>query len=85
MARGKPRVLRRSVALPHAQLTALRALMSRAMGPLRHGVDLRAALAACSEWAESGWQARVAEVLLAAALSRTHSLGAHCRMDAIPA
>ncbi|MBZ0088548.1 MAG: L-aspartate oxidase, partial [Thermomonas sp.] len=57
-------------------------LMASAMGPLRDGVTLQAALADVETLAAAGWQGGVAKVLVAAALARRGSLGAHYRSDA---
>ncbi len=66
----------------HAQVV-LRSLMAQAMGPLRTGAALQEALDASHALAESGWQGGVANALIAAALERKDSLGAHFRSDAM--
>ena len=83
--RGSFRVVRRKPSLDAAQLDYLRALMMQAMGPLRSGATLQAALQDCTELAGFGWQGELAQRMLAAALRRTASLGAHYRSDAPPA
>lgn len=72
----------RPPALDAQALVGLRALMASAMGPLRDGVTLQAALADVETLAAAGWQGGVAKVLVAAALARRGSLGAHYRSDA---
>ncbi len=62
-------------------LPALRELLWCAGGPVRDATGLGHALRTCRAWA--GWQVRVAEALLRAALARTPSLGAHWRADAV--
>jgi L-aspartate oxidase len=67
--------------LPPAALQRLRMLMGAAMGPVRHGEGLQAALRECDALVADGWQAGLARAMLAAALQRRHSLGAHYRDD----
>jgi L-aspartate oxidase len=83
--RGSFRMVRRKPSLDAAQLDYLRALMMQAMGPLRSGATLQGALQDCAELAGFGWQGELAQRMLAAALRRTASLGAHYRSDAPPA
>ncbi|MBP6439397.1 MAG: hypothetical protein KA280_08025, partial [Thermomonas sp.] len=68
-------------ALPPPALQRLRALMGAAMGPVRNHAGLQAALDECEGLAAEGWQAGLARALLAAALQRRRSLGAHYRDD----
>ena len=68
-----------SLALP--ALHRLRMLMGTAMGPVRNGHGLRAALHECDALGAEGWQAGLARAMLAAALKRGHSLGGHYRDD----
>ena len=82
---GGFRMVRRKPSLDAAQLDYLRALMMQAMGPMRSGPTLQAALQDCTELAGFGWQGELAQRMLAAALRRTASLGAHYRSDAPPA
>lgn len=79
--RGSFRMVRRKPSLDAAQLDYLRALMMQAMGPLRTGATLQAALHDCMALAASGWQGALAQRMLEAALRRTESLGAHHRSD----
>ena len=65
----------RRPSLDAAGLVSLRELMMRALGPVRSGKRLQAALRECE--ALEGWQSEVAQTLLAAALGRKQSLGAH--------
>ena len=83
--RGSFRIVRRKPSLTAAQLDHLRALMMQAMGPLRSGATLQAALQDCMELAGFGWQGELAQRMLGEALRRTQSLGAHYRSDAPPA
>lgn len=71
----------RGKSLPAEQLTDLRELLWRAAGPLRCGQALQQALGCCAALTRQGWQAGVAQSLLAAALTRRASLGAHYRED----
>lgn len=71
----------RGSGLNEAQLHHLREMMMDAMGPVRSGPAMYAALEACTALAEDGWQARVAHTMLHAAFTRAHSLGAHYRED----
>src|SRR5690606_5810234 len=70
--RGSFRIVRREPSLDAAQLDHLRVLMMRAMGPLRSGEALRAALQECETL--DGWQGGLARAMLAAALRRARSL-----------
>lgn len=67
---------------PLAHTRRLHTLLWNAAGPQRDGATLGAAFAECVELQTRGWQARVAAALLAAALRRRESLGAHFRSDA---
>lgn len=78
---GKFRLLHRKPALQAGEMQRLRALMMDAMGPVRSGDGLQEALRECDVLAKSGWQAALARELVAAALQRAHSLGAHFRSD----
>lgn len=73
--------VQRAESLGDAQRVQLRTLMMEAMGPLRSGAGLSAALADCETLAAIGWEGQLAQALLAAALQRQHSLGAHFRAD----
>ncbi|UGB39571.1 L-aspartate oxidase [Frateuria soli] len=77
---GATRWIERGPGLDHHALTALRQLMWTAAGPQRDAATLREALRQCGAW--HGWQARLAETLLLAALRRAGSLGSHWRRDA---
>jgi len=72
---GRFTLVRRKPSLDEVHLVQLRELMMQAMGPLRSGDALQAALQECATL--DGWQARLAQVMVAAALRRTTSLGAH--------
>lgn len=76
---------RRPSALDGHVLAQQRMLLSQAMGPVRNGTAMTAALTEIEALAAVGWQAGVALALLAAALRRKDSLGAHFRSDAVPA
>ncbi len=76
---------RRPATLDAHANTLLRNLLSQAMGPMRNGHAMAAALQECETLAAAGWQGGVAQALLAAALARKDSLGAHYRSDAVPA
>jgi L-aspartate oxidase len=78
---GRFALVRRKPSLDAARLAGLRALMMRAMGPVREGEALRQALDECEALAGQGWQAELACALVAAALRRIESLGAHFRVD----
>ncbi len=77
---GVSRRIERGAALDASNLDALRQQLWHAAGPQRDGDTLRAALRACA--AMHGWQARLGEAVLSAALRRGNSLGAHYRSDA---
>lgn len=76
------RLIERGVGLPGAQLVQLRELMWNAMGPVRTAALLEVALRESDALARMGWQGGVARALLAAALRRRSSLGAHYRHEA---
>ncbi|MGB3394224.1 MAG: FAD-binding protein, partial [Stenotrophomonas sp.] len=78
---GKCTLAPRKPSLDAPRLAGLRELMMRAMGPLRSGEDLQAALQECEALAAHGWQAALAQAMLEAALQRTQNLGAHSRID----
>jgi len=75
-AAGAQRV-ERGDALAAAELAALRELLWLAAGPQREPTTMRRALATVAVLATHGWQARLAQQLLLAALQRPSSLGAH--------
>ncbi|MCG8277868.1 FAD-binding protein [Stenotrophomonas sp. NLF4-10] len=78
---GKCTLALRKSSLDVPRLASLRELMMQAMGPVRSGESLQAALQECSALAAQGWQGALAQVMLEAALRRTQSLGAHFRTD----
>ncbi|KRG83750.1 fumarate reductase [Stenotrophomonas daejeonensis] len=80
-AHGECTLVRREPSLDAPRLAGLRELMMRAMGPVRSGGELRAALQERSALAADGWQATLAQAMVEAALHRTRSLGAHFRID----
>ncbi len=81
---GAERRTQRAPAASAAALARLRSLMSQALGPVRDGATLLAARAtlAADPALRGSWQGRLADALLAAALARRGSLGAHHRRDA---
>jgi L-aspartate oxidase len=83
MGQRGTRWIERGPALGNDQRSTLRQLMWEAAGPQRDAMTLRKALRRCAAW--HGWQARLAEAVLLAALRRDESLGAHCRRDAVAA
>lgn len=68
--------------LSPAALEALRGLMMQVMGPLRSRPGLEMGAQECEAFAENGWQGELAREMLAAALRRNESLGAHFLVDA---
>ena len=74
---GPTRRLASGASLPATELVMLRALLWQAAGPQREPVALRRALNTMAALAALGWQARLAQQLLLAALQRGASLGAH--------
>jgi len=74
----------RGPSLDHQALQLLRDTMGDAAGPLRTARGLREAGETLAPLARSGWQARLAQELLACAYQRTQSLGAHWRADGQP-
>lgn len=64
------------------ELAQLRLGMWRAAGPVRDARGLQDVLEKARAWSGRGWQARLGVAILAAALGRRHSLGAHWRSDA---
>ncbi|HUH90423.1 MAG TPA: FAD-binding protein, partial [Lysobacter sp.] len=63
-------------------LRELRALMWHAAGPVRSTGRLQEAVARTTVMGEAGWQARLANAILLAALQRRTSVGAHWRKEA---
>lgn len=79
---GEPEWRELGAGLAPAQLAQLRDLLWQAAGPLRSQAGLRQALDVCIGCSSEGWQARLALAMLAAALRRRDSLGAHwCAAD----
>jgi L-aspartate oxidase len=74
-AEGHYQVLHRKPSLDTASVLHLRNLMMQAMGPVRSGPAMQAALAECT--AMEGWQSTLAQAMLQAAFARKQSLGAH--------
>ncbi|WP_206858283.1 FAD-binding protein [Lysobacter changpingensis] len=63
-------------------LATVRRTLWHAAGPVRTKLALASAIREIRAMAASGWQARVAQAVLEAALQRPASLGAHWRVDA---
>ncbi|WP_374012409.1 L-aspartate oxidase [Pseudoxanthomonas koreensis] len=91
MAHGAHRWAGRGAAADAPALAWLRTLLWNAMGPVRDGGTLASALRVVESGiasdvpaghASCGWQGRLACLLLASALQRGESLGAHHRSDA---
>ncbi|MCW5577354.1 MAG: FAD-binding protein, partial [Dokdonella sp.] len=79
---GEPEWRELGAGLAPVQLAQLRDLLWQAAGPLRSQAGLRQALDVCIACSSEGWQARLALAMLAAALRRRDSLGAHwCAAD----
>lgn len=79
MPRGTARWHERGASLAPEPLERVRTLLWRTAGPQRNGASLRSAAAECASLRAAGWQARLASALVAAALQRRDSLGAHYR------
>ena len=75
--RGSHRWAERGSTLSVPDMSLLRALLWRAAGPVRRTATLRRHLLQLMAWPGRGWQARLAQSLLDAALQRHGSLGAH--------
>ncbi|KAF1687157.1 L-aspartate oxidase [Pseudoxanthomonas broegbernensis] len=84
VAHGAHRWAERGAAADPQALARLRALLWNAMGPVRDGGTLASALRTLDGdiGMPGGWQRRLAILLLATALQRGASLGAHYRSDA---
>jgi L-aspartate oxidase len=78
---GAARWIERGPSLDGTTLAALRQWLWTAAGPQRDAAILSEALRACAAW--HGWQARLGEALLLAAVRRADNLGAHWRYDAV--
>lgn len=80
---GPHRLIERGPAATPEALEQLRELNWRALGPLRDGAGLQAALdeIACHPALRTNWQGALSTRMLAAALARKSSLGAHYRSD----
>ncbi|MGV8922083.1 MAG: L-aspartate oxidase [Thermomonas sp.] len=72
----------RGPGLDHEAMQLLRDTMGQAAGPIRTEQGLREASETLAPLAGRGWQARLAQELLACAYRRKQSLGAHWRADA---
>ncbi|HEY9110886.1 MAG TPA: L-aspartate oxidase [Rhodanobacteraceae bacterium] len=77
---GDTRWIERGAPVDPAVLADLHHVMWDACGPQRDAATLANALRTMACW--QGWQARLAEAILRAALQRRDSLGAHFRTDA---
>ena len=75
------RWIERGASLAAADLFVLRQLLWQAVGPVRQAAGIRRTLDVVEALAGTGYQARLAQPLLLAALLRSHSLGAHHRDD----
>ncbi len=83
-ATGAPEWRGLGAGLPPPRLAQLRELLWQVAGPLRSRSGLRRGLDGCIDWSGEGWQARLALAMLAAALRRPDSLGAHgCVPDTV--
>lgn len=78
---GSIEAIMRGSSLDHQALQLLRDTMGDAAGPLRTARGLREAGETLAPLARHGWQARLAQELLACAYRRKQSLGAHWRTD----
>lgn len=86
-ASGRTALAALPAAASPADLACLRTLLWQGLGPVRSGTGLaqaQATLQACPRLAAS-WQGRLAQALLASAMARRDSGGAHWRADAEPA
>lgn len=79
--RGHFQLVERGAGLATDPLARLRATMWRAAGPVRSAIAMNQAMAELAPLATMGWQARIARMLLAAALRNSRNLGAHWRDD----
>jgi L-aspartate oxidase len=75
--RGEHRWAERGSVLAADDLSRLRDLLWQTAGPVRRTESLRHYLLQLMAWPAQGWQARLAQSLLDAALQRHESLGAH--------
>ena len=75
-------LVERGAGLSIDQFTLLRETMWAAAGPVRVATAMVQAMAQLDAWGAAGWEARIAHLLLAAALRRPRNLGAHWRDDA---
>ncbi len=84
-SRGAFRWAERGGTLSSHPLGEVRDLLWKSAGPIRDGRAMRRALGVTGALAKDGWQARIAQSLLVAALARDTSIGAHHRADSTPA
>jgi L-aspartate oxidase len=75
--RGEHRWAERGSMLAAPELCRLRDLLWQAAGPVRRTESLRHYLLRLMAWPAQGWQARLAQSLMDAALQRRERLGAH--------
>jgi len=81
--RGRFTLVERGAGLATDQFTLLRETMWAAAGPVRVATAMAQAMAQLEAWVAVGWEARIAHLLLAAALRRPRNLGAHWRDERI--
>lgn len=80
---GRFKLVDRGAGLDAEPLAALRDTLWAAAGPVRSACAMAQAAAQLRAWADSGWEARLALALLAAARRSPRNLGAHWRDDGV--
>lgn len=78
---GNFRMIEIGPSLDDSQQKYLQKIMSRCLGPIRNETVMRHSFDECNTLIEMGWQARLVQQILIAAIRRKQSLGAHFRDD----
>ena len=78
---GNFKMIERGPGLDEKNRNHLQKIMSASLGPIRNESVLQHGIKECKKLIDCGWQARLAERMLLAAIGRKKSLGAHFRDD----
>lgn len=79
--RGNFKMIERGRGLDENKKNHLQKIMSASLGPIRNESVLLHGIEECKKLIDCGWQARLAERMLVAAMLRKQNLGAHFRND----
>ena len=80
-AAGSFKMVERGPSLDENETIHVQNIMSASLGPTRNEITMQQGLNQCKKLIDCGWQARLAERILLAAIKRKKTLGAHFRED----